>query len=255
MTKKKAAVVAQSGENLPIVQNMEDWGSGPQLTAKDVIIPKILLMQAMSKLVSAGKAQVGTYIDSLTGTKLADVGTPLSFIPFHMEKVWVIFDGEGSSKKFQKVEPITSLNDDWRYREELSDGKLVTRDRVMNFFVLRPEDVEKGGALPYVISFRRTSLAAGKRLATTMYMKNRAANLIPAAQVCEVKAETTTNEKGTFFVPDVIEKRLSSDKEMALAFDWFKKVRSGQTRVDDSDLVDEEVTGRTSDVFDWGDQF
>jgi len=107
--------------------------------------------------------------------------------------------------------------------------------------VLIPDEVKEGGCMPYVLSFRRTSLKAGKKLATQMFVKNRAANKNPAAVVLEVSGHSKQNDDGEFIVQDVKAKRPSTDEEMVKAYEWYQLIHSGKTKVDESDLGETRV--------------
>lgn len=221
--------------------NLQDWGVG-ELTSKDIIIPKILPMQGLSKLVTDGKAVMGEFRDSLNGTLLGNAEkAPLEFVPFYMEKVWVIFEEKAGTMKFSKQVPIDPSNENWEI-EEVIAGVKIRRDRCMNFYVLLPSDVAQGGAIPYILSFRRTSLRAGQKLATQMFLKNIKAGKTPASVAMQLSGTRTTNDKGTFIVLDATEKRASSDEEVKEAFGWVKAIREGKTKVDTSDLEAEAST-------------
>lgn len=249
MAKKKEAeqtteVAAATAAQVPAAMTAGDlkaWGV-EGLTQRDIVIPKILAMQGLSKLVTSGQAKFGEFRDSLNGVVLGEIGKQaIEFVPFLLEKVWIVFEDKnppGSQQtnyKFTKVEPLTAENENWPY-EEVINGVKIRRDRTMNFYVLLPGEIEKGGAIPYILSFRRTSARAGQKLATTMFMKNLKAGKTPASMVLELHGEKQQNDKGTFVVLDVKEKRPSTTAEIAEAFSWVKTVKAGKTRADTSDL-------------------
>lgn len=226
------------------------------MTARDVIIPKVLPMQAMSKKVTDGQAMLGEFRDSLTGDLVGmsdGFGKPakvIDFIPFYMEKVWIVFeakDGNPKNLKFSKTVAIDASNESWPYEETLN-GVLIKRDRTMNFYCLSPGEGAKG--IPFILSFRRTSAKAGQKIATTMFMKNIKAGKTPASMVLELSGTKTSNDKGTFVVMDVREKRPSTESEVSEAFGWVKTVRSGAAKIDNSDLAAEadQYTGHQADV-------
>src|SRR3954471_23034774 len=81
----EAPVAASTAVAMKAPVNMDDWGM-PKLTAQDVVLPKILAMQGMSKLVTDGVAVMGEFRDSLNNVVLGDLKNPIEFIPFHLEK-------------------------------------------------------------------------------------------------------------------------------------------------------------------------
>lgn len=216
--------------------------ANPNVTSNDILIPKILVMQMMSKKVIADEAKFGEFRDSLENNLLGSLKEPLEFIPIHMEKIWVEYEqvpGQ-QQKKYKRTIPIVSdpgspqYNDDLRY----DDGNGLSRDRVMNFYVLLPKEMELGG-IPYIISFRRMSLRAGKALATQMYVKNLSARKDPWAVACLLGGDKTSNDKGTFATLSVKPLRQAELNEKELAKEWYQRITGGQVRVDNSDIIEE----------------
>lgn len=217
--------------------DLSAWGvQEHNLTARDVVIPKILAMQAMSKLVTAGEAKFGEFRESLNNVILGTEKEPLEFVPFHMEKVYVVMREEKGKFKFHHQEPITSMTEGHEFEAVSAEGAKEKWYRTMNFYVLLPKELEEGTAIPYLLCFRSSSAKAGQKLCTTMFMRNLKAGKTPAAMVLELSGVKTTNDKGTFIVMDVKEKRASTNKEIEEAFSWNQTIRGGSVKVDHSDL-------------------
>lgn len=236
-TKELAAKESQ----LP-AEVMGEWGQGsPAINASDIVIANILPMQMMSKKVAAKKAAYGEFRDTIENKLLGSEEKPMEFIPFHMEKVWLQFiTPKGANKKqFHSFLPMNPSNEDLPYEEEVDDGAIMHRDRSYHVYVLLPSELEEGGAMPYVIPFRRTSRKAGQQLVTQMYVKNLQAGLSPAAFVMKLTGESTTNDEGTFIVLGVEKGRRATNDEQMAALEWFKTVRKGKTKVDDSEFREE----------------
>lgn len=241
--------------NLPAAESIESWGQS-EISAQDLILAKILPMQMMSKSVIDGKATFGELRDSINNSKIGDFTAPADIIPFHMEKVFVEFEMQGTKKEFKRIIPIISdatnpgYNDELPY-EDVVGGVKISRDRMLNFYVLLPSLINPelaasgGGTLPMIIGFRRSSLKGGKKLATQMFVANAAARKSPAATTMELMSVKTTNDDGTYVVMDTRMKRATTSEEMQAAYYWFKQVKKGSTRVDNSDLVEEDK-GSTS---------
>jgi hypothetical protein len=231
------AVRAASALPAAVTNNLADWG-GQNITSKDIVIPKVLAMQGLSKQVTEGVAKFGEFRDSLNSKVLGDLSNPIEFVPFFLEKVWVVFEEKNGTMKFVKTIPIDAENEGYPYEETLN-GVKIRRDRTMNFYVLLTKDLAEGNAIPHIISFRRTSMRAGQKLVTTMYVKNMKAGGTPASMVLELKGTKQSNDKGTFVVLDVVEKRASTHAEITEAFTWVKAVQGGRTKADTSDLEQE----------------
>ena len=214
------------------------------------MIPKILPQQYMSEKVKNGDAEYGEFRDTLSNEKFGDLETPFEVVPFMLQKKWIEFDmlpqKNGSLKReFKQIIPIQDnpllpgFNDEIPLRDE--DGS-VERDRVMDFFVLSPKEIQSGGATPYVLSFKRTSIKAGKKLATQMFVRNPAAGKVPPATVMMVSGKDTSNDDGSFVVVDCVPSRPSTGEEVEAAFKWYKIIRKDGVKVDETEYQKEEVS-------------
>lgn len=229
------------------VTSMEDWGV--EASSEDLVIPKLMLIQPMSVKAVDGEAVFGEIRDSLENVKYADFKNPLEFVPFFLQRKWVeykLIPKPGShevEKVYTGTVPLVSnprapgYNDKLAY-EEIVNGEKIQRDRVLDFYVLILDQIEKGG-IPHVISFRRSSMKAGKALYTQCYVKNIAAGKTPASHVMELSVKKETNDKGTFGVMDVKSGREITPEEMSAVTMWLNIVKAGKVKVDESDLVED----------------
>lgn len=220
----------------------DEWGI-TSLTSRDIMIPKILAMQAMSQPVISGEAKFGELRDSLNGKILGGIAKPITFIPFYMDKCFVVMRVKDGKFKFHRTEAITAYTEDHEFECTAEDGQAEKWYRTMNYYVLLENELKNKEAIPYVISFRSTSARAGQKLATTMFMKNIKAGKTPAAMIMELSATKTQNDKGTYVVLDVKESRPSTEAEVSEAFQWVKTVRAGKVKADHSDLEQETSSG------------
>lgn len=221
--------------------DMGAWGT-PQVSASDIIIPKILCMQGLSVLVADDKAKMGDLVDSMTQEVIGNCAKkPVQFIPFHMEKILIVSKLVGTDYSFDHIENVTSENENRPY-EEVIGPDTFKNEFAMNFYVLRPEDM----SLPYIISFKGMSRKAGKILATQMFVRNAAAGKIPPAFVMELSGTKTKNDKGTFYVLESKAVRESSQEEVNSAFTWYKTVNSGGVKAHEDSVKAE---GKTESRF------
>ena len=239
----KQVVKKENNAIAPI--NMDAWGGSP-ITSKDIVLPRILMMQPMSDMVTEGDAGFGDMVESLNETKIGDFKNPVEVIPFYLQKVYIEYDvtnGTGD-KRFLRMVPITASNDNLPYedQEDAADGKTfpLMRDRCMNYYVLLPDEVKNGTALPHILTFRRTSLKAGKKLATQMYVKNTDAGLPPPAVMCKLTPTKTSNDKGTFAVLDVSFTGKTPESYITECMRWMKIILAGEAKVDEESYQKEE---------------
>lgn len=230
-----AQAPAVKSSNTPVTQaeDLAAWGSS-NVSAQDIIIPRILLMQPMSEKVTAGDAKFGEFRESLSNELLGNFEQPFEVVPFHMEKVFVEFDASQDEKEFIRVVPITPENENLPYEDTGLNKKgekvPISRDRTMNFYVLLPKELELGGAIPYILSMRRTSLQAGKKLATQMFVKNVAARRPPPAVTMQISAGKQTEDKKTWAVMDVKPVSATKPEWMVEAFSWLQLIKAGKAK-------------------------
>lgn len=247
MSKKKEIEVKQENQ-ITTQEELNSWGK-PTITSKDMIIPKILPLQHMSDKVKDKQGEYGDFRDTLSNEKFGDIDNPFEIIPFLLHKKWIEFSmipqkNGGFKREFLQVLNIQDdptkpgYNDDLPLREE---NGTIERDRIMDFFVLIPKEVEEDRALPYVVSFRRTSLKGGQKLATQMYVRNAASNKVPPATVMLLCGLDKENDDGNFVVQDVVPKRLSTPKEIAECFKWYKIIQGGGVKVDEREFAQQEA--------------
>lgn len=239
----------QESKQLATESMEQDWGV-TQITQNDMVIPKILPLQHMSDKVKDKQGEYGEFRDTLSNEKFGDLETPFEVIPFMMQKKWLEFTmvpqkNGGFKRDYAGTTPIQDnpllpgYNDDLPLRDETTK---IERDRVMDFFVLIPSEVAAGTALPYVLSFRRTSLKAGQKLATQMYVKNKNVGKSPAAVVMEMSGKDKENDDGSFVVQDINPKRQATETEVAECLKWFKVIKNtAGVKVDDSEYKKEPV--------------
>ncbi len=226
-------IVKQTTKEVALTAENETlWGS-EGITAKEATIPKILLMQGLSKLVMEGDAKVGTYVDSLTketlgGQVTAKENKPVEFIPLFSWRAWKVSRLVGEKFQYIKREPITMQNENDPI-EYMENGEKFRRDKVLSFYVLRPEDVKAGTSFPYVISFQRKAMSAGKNLASFI-MKLNKIKRTSASKVFALSVKKEENDKGTFFVPEISIVRDSSDVEYKEAFETYKMITQNHTQ-------------------------
>lgn len=243
---KKNEVAVKETQALSTEQLINDWGvpTGP---SQDMVIPKILPQQGLSKFVVDRKAMIGEFRDSLSGKLVGSIDKPFEMIPFYCQKVWDIqAQQEDGSYKYAKTLPLVENPLSPEYNDNLSwegeeDGVKVKRIRRLNFFVLLPEEVADGSAMPYVLSFKSTGLKEGKKLWSSMYIRNAKAGIPPAAFSFKVGGKMVTNDKGSFVVMGLDQGRKTTEAELKECLSWLKIVRQANVKVDNSDVQGEEL--------------
>lgn len=236
MTKKNQEVAKKESTELALAQDLNAWGDN-QMSAQDMIIPKILCMQGLSDLVAEGKARMGDFVDSLSNDVIGSIDSPVNVIPFHMEKLYIISKkNKGESRyEFDRIE--TAVNQAYPYEDEI-DTVQYKYEYALQFYCLRPEDT----SLPYVVTFKSTSLKSGKVLSTQMFVRNRAAGLVPPAFTMQLCGRKEKNDQGTYIVMEVKQGEKTSDELIGQCLNWLKIVKAGQVKVQQEDAKPKEET-------------
>lgn len=232
-----------SSSNLPA--EVTSWGE-QEIDASNILLPRLLLMQGLSELVSEGKAKLGDVVKNTTGEVIATKDKAVEFIPlFHVEN-WAISEQVGNKFEWRRTEPVTlsNRNADLEY---MNQGTKWRRDRCLDFFVILSSDVAKekkareaiakgeipdvdSAVFPCYLSFRRTSIAAGKELvkafATAKHFK-----IAPSAWTFKLNCKIDKNDKGTYAVFG-IEKAGTTPKEyLPLCKSWYDIITSSAAKV------------------------
>ncbi len=210
--------------------------------AKDLIIPKILVMQGLSQSVSEGKAVLGELRDSLDNKLFGGKDKTLEFIPLHFYKTWIIFTEEKGKFEYTAQVPCTAQNANWTW-EDTVDGKKVRRDQAINVYCILPQEIKEGIFLPYIVSFRRTSYITGKKLLT-----DREKMLIAKrrwhTKTFKLGSKLEKNDQGSFYVFTSEMGRDTTPEEIEAISPWLGMVTSQAMKVDDSDLEKEVRAGQ-----------
>lgn len=251
MTKKKAEVAKKEETAVSTDVQEFDMSHEVAIDPSDIIVPKVLLMQPTSTFVSEEKAKLGELRGSLEGELLAGKDESMELIIFHSTKTWTVFDCSTNNPKFKEIFPFTPKNSDLP-QEEVVDGVAIRRDRTLNYYALRPEDIKEGMYFPYLLSCRRTSYTAGRKI-ESVRGKFQAFKKPLYIKTMKISANFTENDKGKFYVLDAVVGRDTTEEERKAVQKWLDVVRSTDLKVDNSDLetpddstVDASASGDTT---------
>ncbi len=231
---KELAPVAKA--ELAIVSDMPEgaWGS-EGIDNKDLLLPKLLLMQGLSQLVAAGEAGTGDIINSLSKKVLGGKQKPVEIIPIMAMKSWIYFEKKGDKYNYVRVEEFNAANSDRAMEGVTAEGVAYRYDRSFDVYGLVASEAKDPTALPVMVSFRRTSYMAGKKVAT-FFKRCEMARKPPASKTLLLTSAMQKNDLGTFFTYDIAEGRETDKNDLAKAYEWYKLVKRGSHHVDDSDL-------------------
>jgi len=225
----KKELTKKTGVELMAQAPESAWGSEDALT-RDILIPRLLLMQGLSDFVAQEKATMGDVVDSTTGKVLANKTKSLSIIPIMTFSTWAIFEKVGAKLEWKRMEPMTPENQDWEWETEVN-GVYQRRDQCLNFYVLLADQALNPAALPYVLSFRRTSYREGQKLATH-FITSRRINRPPAATLYNLGCRKEQNDHGTYYTWTLEQGGATDPKAVNVAYSWYQTIKSGVAKVD-----------------------
>jgi len=197
------------------------------ITANDIIVPKILLMQAISEMVKQRKAFAGEFVHSIDELKIEG---PIEFIVVGYFKEILQYE----NNKYVKKEAWTHLKELNMIREETIQGVKVNKTVSHNYSVVLTKDIEEMTPFPLVITFKKTSVKAGKKLGTSLLMLEEFGQP-PQAKTFKLVAKEESGDNGTYFVYDVLPGRKSTEIELKASVRWADRMKTSVVVVDDKD--------------------
>lgn len=212
-----------------------------EIESKDILSPRILLMQAGSDLVTTkgNDIQSGDLIDSITGDIIAGEGETIEFVILKAWKSWVKMLDTGSGKpQFVEEVPYNTSNSNTP-RETMENGKLLKNFETHNYMVLLTKDLKDDMAIPMTLAFKSTGLMASKAI------KTYAGKLAMSAQITgkkkksivekvfEITTEFKDNDKGKYYIPKVKPARTTNKDELKVCKAWSDILKTSSIKVDD----------------------
>lgn len=236
---KDVAVQSDKSVASQVRDTMDDMG----VSAADLIIPRLMLMQGTSEAVGDRKAKAGDILNSQTNQVIGGEDKPIEIIPLKLFKTWRVMDMSGKQAEYLREDPSNPDNDakyrDWEGMEEINGKKVVCRyDLSYNFFVLLRAEVTAKEGFPCVVSFRRTSARAGKALATHLF-KQGALQQPSYGKIIRLSIKWDKKDTNTYAVFEITAGEKCSEGELADAKKWLPlltAMRVDEDRRKESDL-------------------
>lgn len=260
MSKNKSKEVAVKGKSEVSTElaGMFDQGlasAGDTLDAVDLRIPKLTLIQAMTKAsFNTEGAPVGSFINNVEKN---DEGDSIEIFVMSDVKLWELKYLPVGAKKVEYLGTIdyNSSNEDLRNNpripEELQDkcvDKGITLDMIKNgqinmvnrFYILKASEVMDGVAFPYMVDFKRSGYQAGVQLKNTFFKMKKVQKLPSYAKVFTLGSEFIQGEND-YYIPTVSSGRMITPEEISAVEDWVKEMMTNRDAYTDSNEDGEEV--------------
>lgn len=206
---------------------------GDDIDSQDILIPRMLLMQGLSEAVAEGNAQMGDIVNSVTMEKLGDRSTAINAIPLKIYKTWNEYKKVGNKPEFIRSLPFKG-NENLQQTAVMPDGTLITRDKIINVYFILTKDILNGEAFPYVVGFKRTSMMAGKQVATH-FAKSAMMGRKPHESILSIYTTLKKNEQGTFYVWNIGYVGKADAEQIKAAQSWLQILEATAPKVDDGE--------------------
>lgn len=244
--------VAKKEETQMQVYTGTAWGAGTKVEAEEIVIPKLLMLQANAEMVvkKNSKFKGGDVVHSVDETLIRsqpDSKTPIELIIFDSFRTRAIYTQDGDQMKYVKSEPWKpEFRDRAAYPFEgmKVEGVLTKWRETKHFMGLTPQSIEEGRIFPFVVSMKGLSMKTSNKL-STIFANLASFNAPSAAIVIELFIDQETNDKGTFWVWRVAKGRYASEKEVTACKKWYETMATRNVVIDESSDKDEETAQPT----------
>ena len=228
MSDETKEVVTKEDDKVPMRVSSQDGvaaGFDEVDPQKDIIMPRLAVLQGLSGMVSDGKGVMGDLANSLTKENL---GKEVSFIPLFLFKTRVQFEpGRGLVMSSRDNFVVTFAKDEFeefigRDVDEVPgsnwEGKTPPKfHEVFNFPVLL---VGRENEFPVCLSMMRTAAKAAREFISMA----RTANEDFFARVYKITTHIEKGEKGTYAVPSIELVGRCSDEQYEAALVQYKSI-------------------------------
>ena len=226
---KEVATTSQEAELAALTGNIDSFGQ--EQSAQDIVMPKLLVMQPGSKLVTDGIAKFGEFRNSLTHDLLGSIENELEVVPITIQKTFTISKKLDGRWQYFGIEPVAYASEQRPY-EEIIDGVETKNELTYNLYCLIGDD-----ALPYCVSLKGMSSRAGKSAFTHMYVTNyQLKKILPFTHRLILSGKKTQNDKGTFVTLSIRPTVEAEMEEKIAAANWCKVLQEQEVKTDDSDV-------------------
>lgn len=242
VTKKTAVAKVEEKKEIEVVP--QSWGFDAPVRTEDIVLPSLVLMQAMSPPVVEGRAVPGDIMSFPSGKILGNKESPVTVQPvMELPKTWGIYvtPPRGKKPQFKEYLPFAG-NESLAYEEDTKEG-VITRVETYNYFVLVP-----GEELPHKISFKKSSKFVGKQIYTHLVLCQKS-GLAPASYLLNIKSKKQTHEDNTFFVYELLaDKKKVEASETVDAYKWYQSIKKNSFKVAEDTHLEEPEQKSEADV-------
>lgn len=209
---------------------MEEMG----ISTGDLLVPRLFLMQNTSEAVGDGTAKLGDLVVNLTDEVIGGVSAPLELVPLKVVRMWRTYDISAGIPKYLHETSVTPQNEKTTKFESTdpNTGNLIRNYLNHNLYFLRKSEVDSGGAMPFIVAFKSTSLLAGKQLSTFMF-NDLIVGRKPYARSYFLNVAREKKDTNTYAVMRIEKGQPLSDAATQEAETWVGRLKTMTVRVSD----------------------
>lgn len=210
-------------------------GTTNVIDPKDMLIPRLLIMQGLSKYVAEERAQSGEIVNSVTAEVLGGKGKWLKFVPlttYKTVRMYEIVDGKKKLSSEENWNATKHANLQW---DQVIDGKPFRAVECLYFYLFLEKDLENPSGLPYLARYESTQKSQAKKL-ITHFMQMDMMGVEPYFGTLEITTQKTQNKEGQpFYIPDFKPSGTTDAKHAKKLSDWVDLITKNQVQIDDSE--------------------
>lgn len=258
---KNAGAMTNPSDNAPLIH------AGSEMDADDFRIPKLTLIQAMTKAAfNTDSAAVGNFINSI---EKMDMGNTFDVFVMTCTKLWRFnYEVKKGNEVKKEYLTIVDFKPYPKIREEMKEGRAVLPPEVMEklqrndvkveqlllpdliyrFSVLLVDEVREKIAFPYMIDFTRSSASEGNKLKNIFFKMWKLAKLESFKKVFTISSDFVQAEHD-YYVIKATGGRTTTDEETEAVTTWMRELQNNGVKYETSeDDVDSETDSNTVDV-------
>lgn len=206
------------------------WGT-EGLSAKDLVIHKIQIAQAMSEACKEGMARPGDILHSATKEVLAAKGGKIEVLPILCFGSWIVSEATVPPKFLRKERLLKDPGDEWKLETFDDDGTAIVKQKCLTFLVLPVNNVS---GFPLYLDFQKTNKNGGKLLSTIM-QENAFKGLPGPARVIELSTIMRSFNNNSWFVYNLAPSRAAGEEELTQCKTWFDRFKANALKEETED--------------------
>ena len=227
--------VAKTNSGVPSTE-VKGASQTSNLGAEDIVIPRLHLLQAMSKVVADRQGQAGDIYHTRDMESLGGSGTPVNFLPFHVLKVLQRYNANSSPKEYIETiawdQNVPFEQHQFAYRKfgEQTDTVCTVNNyttHIVHGILTNPDDPKM--IMPVSITFKSSSGKGVKNIAShfaEVDMFNAQMNLSekPYEFTWDLDSALEKGQSGSFSAWKCKKSRKATENELRLCELWVKAI-------------------------------